>query len=86
VNKNWLGSSNVPGESLYIEISSIKEICFVKAKFWALIVDDCTDYCWRFVMKNKLDLKKIKTLLTDLKIASLNVTFIRCYDAGKVLQ
>jgi hypothetical protein len=25
LNKNWLGSNNVPGERLYIDISSIKE-------------------------------------------------------------
>jgi hypothetical protein len=63
VNKNWLGSSNLPGECLYIDISSIKERSFGGAKFWALIVDDYTDYCWSFVMKNKSDLKtRIKTL------------------------
>jgi hypothetical protein len=53
VSKKWLGSSNVPGKRLYIDISSIKEFSFKGAKFWALIVDDCTDYCWSFVMKNK---------------------------------
>jgi hypothetical protein len=36
------------------------------------------------VMKNKSDLKtRIKTLLTDLKIANLIVKFIRCDDAGE---
>jgi hypothetical protein len=84
VNKNWLGSSNVQGECLYINISSIKERSFGGAKFWALIVDDCKDYCWSFVMKSKLDLKaKIKTLLTYLKIAGWNVRFIRCDDSDK---
>jgi hypothetical protein len=33
---------------------------------------------------NKSDLKgKVKTLLTDLKIAGLNMKFVRCDDAGK---
>jgi hypothetical protein len=32
VNKNWLGSSNVPGEHLYIDVSSIKERTFGGAK------------------------------------------------------
>jgi hypothetical protein len=41
----WLGSSNLPGESLYINISSIKERSIGGAKFWALIVDDYSDYC-----------------------------------------
>jgi hypothetical protein len=39
VNKNWLGSSELPGERLYIDISSIKERSFAGAKFLALIVD-----------------------------------------------
>jgi hypothetical protein len=66
VNKNWVGSSNSPGERLYMDIISIKERSIGGAKFWALIVDDYTDYCWSFVLKNKSNLKaKIKTLLTD---------------------
>jgi hypothetical protein len=56
-NKNWLDLSNLPSERLYVDISSIKERSFGGAKFWALIVDDYTDYCWRFVIKNKSDLK-----------------------------
>jgi hypothetical protein len=84
VNKNCLGSNNFPGERLYVDIISIKERNVGGAKFWALIVDDYTDYCWSFVLKNKLDLKvKIKTLLTDLKIANRNIRFIRCDDAGE---
>jgi hypothetical protein len=84
VNKNWLGSSNLPGEHLYVNISSIKERSFGGAKFWSLLVDDYTDFCWSFVMKNKLDIKaRIKTLLTDLKIANRIVKFIRCDNAGK---
>jgi hypothetical protein len=67
-----------------VKISSIKERSIGGAKFWALIVDDYTDYCWSFELKNKLDLKiKIKTLLTDFKIANWNVRFIRCDDAGE---
>jgi hypothetical protein len=74
----------VPGERLYIYISSIKERGFKRTKFWALIVDDCTDYCWSFVMKYKLNLNaKNKTVCTDLKIAGLNIRNIRCNDAGE---
>jgi hypothetical protein len=84
VSKNWLGSSNLPGERLYVDISSIKGRSLGEAKFWALIVDDYTDYCWSFVMKNNSDIKaRIKTLLTDFKIANRIVKFIRCDDAGE---
>jgi hypothetical protein len=62
VDKNWLGSSNVPGKRLYIDISSIKESIFGRAKFWSLVVDYYMDYFWSFVIKKKSDLKgKIKT-------------------------
>jgi hypothetical protein len=85
VNKNWLGSSNLPGERLYVDISLIKQGSIGGSKFWDLIIDDYTDYCWR-LLKNKPDLKgKLKTLLTDLKIAKWNVRFIRCNDAGENL-
>jgi hypothetical protein len=84
INKNWLGSSTLPDERLYVDTKSIKERSIGGAKFLALIVDDYTDYFWSFVMKNKSDIKaRIKTLLTDLKIANRIVKFIRCDDAGK---
>jgi hypothetical protein len=70
INKNWLGSRNPPGEHFYVDINLIKEISIGGEKFWVLIVDDYTDYCWSFTLKNKSDLKvKIKTLLTNLKIS-----------------
>jgi transposase InsO family protein len=84
INKVWSGSSNIPGERLYADISSIQERSFGGSKFWALVVDDFTDYCWSFVLKNKSDLKgKIKTLFTDLKIAGIDMKYIRCDDAGE---
>jgi hypothetical protein len=77
----------LPGERHYVNISSIKERCIGGAKFWALIIDDYTDYCWSFVLKNKKDLKvKIKTLLTDLQIANRSVRFIRCDNSGKNMK
>jgi hypothetical protein len=84
VNKSWLNSSDVPGERLYIDISSIAERIFGGATFWALIIDDYSDYCWSCILKRKSVLKeKVKTLLTDLHIAGLNVKFIRCDNAGE---
>jgi hypothetical protein len=76
----------MPGECRYVDISSNKQRSFMGAKFWALIDDDCKDYCWSFVKKNKLDLKgKIKTWLSGLKISGLNVRFIRCDETGKIM-
>ena len=72
------------GERVYVDISSIKERSFGGAKFWALVVDDYSDFCWSFFLKNKSDLKvKMVNLLTDLKIADVNVKIIRCDDADE---
>jgi hypothetical protein len=77
VNKDWKGGSQVPGERVYLDISSIKGESYGGSCFWALVVDDHTDYCWRLFLKAKSDLKgKFLTLLTDLKIAGLDVKFI----------
>jgi hypothetical protein len=67
LNKDWKGGSEVPGEGLYLDISSIKDTSYGGSKFWALIVDDYTDYCWSIFLKNKSELKEqMLTLLTDL--------------------
>jgi hypothetical protein len=50
-NKVWTGSSNVPGERLYLDISSIKDESFGGAKFWNLIVNDYADYFWSYFVK-----------------------------------
>jgi hypothetical protein len=51
INKEWKGSSQIPGERLYIDISSIKNASYGGSKFWALVVDDYTDYCWSIFLK-----------------------------------
>jgi hypothetical protein len=67
INKGWSGSSNIPGERIYIDISLIKERSLDGDKFWVLLVDDFSDYCWSFFLTNNSDLKtKIIDLLTDL--------------------
>jgi hypothetical protein len=84
VNKGQKGGSQVPGERVYLDISSIKGESYGGSCFWALVVDDHTDYCWSLFLKAKSYLKsKFLTLLTDLKISGLDVKFIRCNDSGE---
>jgi hypothetical protein len=79
VNLNWREGSQAPGERVYLNKSSIKDKSYGGSCFWVLIVDDFTDYCLSIFLKVKNDLKvKVMTLLTDLKIAGVNVKFIRC--------
>jgi hypothetical protein len=78
VNNDWKGGSQVPRERVYlVDISSIKGESYDGSYFWALVVDDHTDYCWSLFLKSKCDLKgKFLALLTYLKIAALDVKFI----------
>jgi hypothetical protein len=45
INKDWKGGSQVPGERVYLDISSIKGESYGGSCFWALVVDDHTDFC-----------------------------------------
>jgi hypothetical protein len=84
VNKDWKSASQVPGKRVYLDISSIKGESYGGSCFWALVVDDHTDYCWSLFLKAKSDLKgKFLTLLTDLKISGFVVNFIQCNDSGE---
>jgi hypothetical protein len=50
----------------------------------ALLVHDYPDYCCNLFLKAKSDLKdKFLNLLTDLKIAGLDVKFIQYDDLGE---
>jgi hypothetical protein len=84
-NKEWKGGSHVPGEKrIYLDISSVRDLRTAGAKFWVLIVDNQTDYCWSLFLKTKAELKmKLMVLLTDLTIAGINVKFIRCDDSSE---
>ena len=78
----WEGGSYLPGERLNLDISSINEKSFGGAKFWLLIADDYTDYCWSLFLKAKSEIKsKMMVLLTELEEASIDVKTIRCDDA-----
>ena len=83
VNKDRKDGSQVPGERAYLDISSIRDESYGGSRFWCLLVDDYTDYCWSIFLKNKSDLKcKVMTLLTDLKIAGIKIKHIRCDDSA----
>jgi len=84
VNKEWKGGSTTPGERLFVDISSIKGNSFGGAKFWALIVDDFTSYCWSYFLKRKDELaEKVIDLIKELKNEGIAVVFLRLDDAGE---
>jgi hypothetical protein len=80
-----LESRNIPGERIYIGISSIKERSLADAKCLAIAVFDYSDNCWSFFLKTKSDLKtKIIDLLTHLKVSEIKAQYIRCDDAVEI--
>jgi hypothetical protein len=53
-------------------------------RFWALIVENYTNYSWSIFLKSKSDSKnKIFTLLTDLNISGIDVKLIHYDDSGE---
>jgi hypothetical protein len=83
LKKDWKGGSQVPGEWVYLEIT-IRDESYSGSCFWVLIVYDYTDHCWSIFLKEKNDLKgKVMTLLTNLKIAGIDVKNTRCDDSGE---
>ncbi len=45
IPKKAIPRSNIPGERLFIDISSIKSKSLGGSKFWLLVIDDATDFC-----------------------------------------
>ena len=46
--------STKPGEMMYLDISSIKGEGYGRKKFWLLIVDEATNNCWSYFLKQKM--------------------------------
>ena len=44
------------GERISFDISSVNKVSHGGNKFWLLIIDEFTNYCWSLFLKNKSDL------------------------------
>ena len=78
-------NSNTPCERLCIDISSIRGSSFGGAKYWILVVDEATDYCWSEFVAYKSDLSgKMIALVKEINgQVGRKVTYIRCDNAGE---
>jgi hypothetical protein len=81
--------STIPGERLMVDISSVNVPSFRGAKFWGLVMDDCTGMCWSFFVAAKSKMPDQVILLIKkhrseqrLKIKHI-VKTVRCDDAGE---
>jgi len=85
MNKETVKQAANLGERLFIDISLTEHKSYGKAKFWLLVVDDVTNFCWSFFLKSK---SKIKTVMITL-IKELNdrhkikVERICCNNSGE---
>ncbi len=68
-----------------MDISSMDNKSFGKKRFWLLVVDDATDYCWSFFLKEKSKTGKVLTDLIKRLKDNKNVTVkkICCDNAGE---
>ena len=85
LNRELQEKSKIPGERLFLDISSVKAQSIGGAKFWLLVQDDATDMCWSFLIKEKSDLSQsVMNLLLDLRLKhNTRVKYIRCDNAGE---
>ncbi len=58
INKTAVEGSNVPGEHLYLDISSTNTDSLSGKKHWLLIVDYATGFLWSYFHKYKSNFAK----------------------------
>ena len=58
ISKKKIKQSEIPGERLFLDISSIKYTSLGGARFWVLIMDDCSGFFTSFFLKKKSHLKE----------------------------
>jgi len=85
MNKEMVNQAAKPGEWLFIDISSTKHKSYGKAKFWLLVGDDATSFCWSFFLKSKSKTKAVMiNLIKELKDKSnIKVEKVQCDNLGE---
>jgi len=70
---------------LFINISLTEHKSYGKAKFWLLVVDNATNFCWSFFLKSKSETKKVMIdLIKELSDKNkIKVKKIRCDNSGE---
>jgi hypothetical protein len=73
INKVTLSKCFHPGARIYIDISSSMWPSYGGAKYWLLIVDDYSHYCWSYFVFNKSGLKIMMVLFLKLMTVAYNI-------------
>jgi len=85
LNKDPVERCKNKGERLFLDLSSTEYESYGKSKFWLLVVDDATDYCWSFFLKSKNETAEVMTnFIKKLKdTETITVKNIRYDNAGE---
>jgi hypothetical protein len=77
--------SNIPGERLSLDLSSIKARSLGGSKYWLLIVDEATNMKWSHFLREKADLGvPMMLFIKNLHVVDgIKVKYIRCDNAGE---
>jgi transposase InsO family protein len=79
--------SKIPGERLCLDISSVKTKSKGGKKFWLLVMDEATKYCWSYFLPKKSDLgKTMLNLVKKLQTNGTKIRYICCDNAGENLK
>ena len=78
--------SDVPGERLHMDISSIKARSLGGAKYWLLVLDEATGFIFSYFLKQKSETASVIVgLVKHLQTLGKTTRFIRCDNAGENL-
>jgi hypothetical protein len=84
VSKTTSVKSTIPGERIFMDITSIKHVSLGGKKFWLVVVDDATSYTWSYFLAQKNHVAKtMLSFLNMLHSLSIQTRYIRCDNAGE---
>ena len=86
ISKTTETKSEIPGERIFADMSSVSEHASLGgAKVWLAVVDDATGYLWSRLLHKKSDApEKMKTLIRNLHDMGNPVSFVRTDNAGEL--
>jgi hypothetical protein len=87
VSKTTATKSDIPGERLFIDITSVKHKSLGGKQFWLVIVDDATSFTWSYFLVKKSDTTQaMLSFLNMIYSVGVTVKYIRCDNAGENLS
>ena len=80
--------SEIPGERIFMDISSANECEDLQGNgYWLGIVDDATNMHWSRILKSKKELNwRLRIFIKELARLGAPVKYIRCDDAGENIK